>query len=123
MSTDHRMDGFIAESAKARTSSNPEIPSAMLTSPYIDFMIDPHLFKGVSGSDSRPRNVRLLYLSSLISGAFVGGGLHRAGVTLTVLWVAFGLKLIVMAWIYLADHDEEDLLLMRVDGAANLRAR
>jgi uncharacterized membrane protein YoaK (UPF0700 family) len=81
----------------------------MLTSPFVDFMIDPQLFKGVSGAESRPRNVRLLYLLSLIVGAFVGGGLHRAGGTLTVLWVAFGLKLLVMAWICLLRYDEETL--------------
>lgn len=85
----------------------------MLTSPFIDFMIDPRLFKGVSAPESRPRNVRLLYLVSLTGGAFVGGGLHRAGGTLTVLWVAFGLKMIVMAWICLARNDEEELPVSR----------
>lgn len=82
----------------------------MLTSPYIDFMIDPNLFSPLREPNSRSRNVRLLYLVSLISGGFVGGGLQRAGGTLTVLWVAFSLKMLVMGWICLVDRREEDTL-------------
>jgi hypothetical protein len=94
---------------QARTTGNPEIPSAMLTSPFIDFMIDPNLFKPIREPDSRSRNVRMSYLASLIAGGFVGGGLQRVGGTLTVIWVAFGLKMLVMAWIHLVERDAETL--------------
>jgi len=72
-------------------------------------MIDPNLFKPIREPDSRSRNVRLSYLASLIAGGFVGGGLQRAGGTLTVIWVAFGLKMLVMAWVCLVERDTEAL--------------
>jgi len=68
-------------------------------------MIDPNLFKPIREPDSRSRNVRLLYLASLISGGFVGGGLQRAGGTLAVIWLAFGLKMLVMVWICLVERN------------------
>jgi hypothetical protein len=89
---------------QARTTGNPDLPSAMLTSPFIDFMIDPNLFKPIQEPESRSRNVRMSYLASLIAGGFVGGGPQRVGGTLTVIWVAFGLKMLVMACTELADY-------------------
>jgi hypothetical protein len=71
----------------------------MLTLPYIDFLIEPQLFGPLKQPDSRSRNIRLMYLGSLIIGGFFGAGLQHAGGTVCVLWVAFGLKMAVMGWV------------------------
>jgi hypothetical protein len=84
---------------QARTSGNPEIPSAMLTSPYIDFLVDPALFKSVRGDGTRKRNVRFLYILALVGGGFVGGGVQQGGGTKAVLWLGMGLRGITMVWI------------------------
>ncbi|AFR94167.2 hypothetical protein C343_02239 [Cryptococcus neoformans C23] len=88
----------------ARTSGNPEIPSAMLTSPYIDFFVDPGLFAPPQRPGSRSRNVRLLYICSLVGGGFVGGGIHKLGGTLPVLWLVVALRLATMIWVCLLDR-------------------
>ncbi|RSH88901.1 hypothetical protein EHS25_002563 [Saitozyma podzolica] len=94
--------GLLASSAgvqvvMARTSGNPEIPSAMLTSPYIDFLVDPALFKSVRGDGTRKRNVRFLYILALVGGGFVGGGVQQGGGTKAVLWLGMGLRGITMS--------------------------
>jgi hypothetical protein len=87
------------DSSQARTSGNPEIPSAMLTSPYIDFLVDPALFKSFRGDGTRKRNVRFLYILALVGGGFVGGGVQKGGGTVAVLWLGMGLRVITMIWI------------------------
>jgi hypothetical protein len=77
----------------------------MLTSPYIDFLVDPGLFGPLNKPGSRSRNIRLLYLICLIGGGFVGGGFQHAGGTLAVLWLAVGLRLATMVWIVLLDRN------------------
>lgn len=77
----------------------------MLTSPYIDFLVDPGLFGPLNNPGSRTRNVRLLYLISLIGGGFVGGGFQHAGGTVAVIWLAVGLRLATMVWILLLDRN------------------
>jgi uncharacterized membrane protein YoaK (UPF0700 family) len=52
----------------AKQLSCPEIPTAMLTSPFIDFLIDPSLFK----RHNLPRNRRLFYIIFFIIGIIVG---------------------------------------------------
>lgn len=61
---------------------------------------------------ARARNIRALYLLALIGGAFVGGGLWRAGAasrggggsqgsrgTEVVLWLSVGLRVGVLVWV------------------------
>jgi uncharacterized membrane protein YoaK (UPF0700 family) len=54
--------------AMARLQSCPEIPTAMVTSPFIDLLIDSKLFKRHNSS----RNRRLFYLIFFIAGVIVG---------------------------------------------------
>jgi uncharacterized membrane protein YoaK (UPF0700 family) len=54
--------------AMAKLLSCPEIPTAMLTSPFIDLLVDPKLFKRHNLS----RNRRLFYLILFIAGVIAG---------------------------------------------------
>lgn len=71
----------------------------MLTSPYIDFLVDPALFKSVRGDGTRKRNVRFLYILALVGGGFVGGGVQHGGGTVAVLWLGMGLRGVTMVWV------------------------
>ena len=93
----HRID-------QARTSGISEIPTAMLTSPYIDFLVDPDLFMHFRQAEANSRNIRFMHISSIVCGGFVGGGLYRAGISFAVLWTAVGIKVMVIIWVVLLDR-------------------
>jgi uncharacterized membrane protein YoaK (UPF0700 family) len=54
--------------AMARLLSCPEIPTAMVTSPFIDLLIDPKLLQ----RHNLPRNRRFFYLMFFLAGVIVG---------------------------------------------------
>ncbi|MCJ1404957.1 hypothetical protein MMC11_008183 [Xylographa trunciseda] len=54
--------------AVARTVHIPEVTTAMVTSAYIDFLVDPKVLR----LNNRPRNRRLVFVCCLILGSFVG---------------------------------------------------
>ncbi|MCJ1390066.1 hypothetical protein MMC18_002924 [Xylographa bjoerkii] len=54
--------------AVARTIHIPEVTTAMVTSAYIDFLVDPMILR----LNNRPRNRRLVFVCCLILGSFVG---------------------------------------------------
>ncbi|MCJ1431984.1 hypothetical protein MMC27_001340 [Xylographa pallens] len=54
--------------AMARTVHIPEVTTAMVTSAYIDFLVDPKILM----LNNRPRNRRLVFVCCLILGSFVG---------------------------------------------------
>lgn len=57
-----------AQVASARSVHIPEITTAMVTSAYIDFLIDPKILK----LQNRSRNRRFLFICCLVLGSFVG---------------------------------------------------
>ena len=57
----------------SRTISVPEITTAMVTSAYIDLMVDSHLFD----KKNRPRNRRILFVLALLMDSFVGAIAYR----------------------------------------------
>ncbi|KAK5936758.1 hypothetical protein PMZ80_011021 [Knufia obscura] len=59
--------------AMARTVNVPEITTAMVTSAYIDFFVDPRLLV----ADNRPRNRRGLFVIGLLVGSFIGAAAYR----------------------------------------------
>ena len=59
--------------AMARTINVPEITTAMVTSAYIDLLVDPDLFH----LKNRPRNRRFFFVCSLLSGSFIGASAYR----------------------------------------------
>ena len=62
-----------AQVAFARTVRIPEITTAMVTSAYIDFVVDPDIFK----VRNRPRNRRFLFIVCLVLGSFVGAVAYK----------------------------------------------
>lgn len=72
---------------QARHVGCPEIPTAMLSSPLVDFVTDPMLFRRWSDPESASRNRRTLYVFSIISGSFCGSAIQRyQGTVATVLF-------------------------------------
>jgi uncharacterized membrane protein YoaK (UPF0700 family) len=84
---------FGGQVALARTVDVPEITTAMVTSAYIDVLVDPRLFSW----RNRARNRRLGLLCSLIIGSFVGAWAYRRAV-----WFAYLLSGVGKAGVTLA---------------------
>ncbi|CAD6591222.1 MAG: hypothetical protein ASARMPREDX12_005069 [Alectoria sarmentosa] len=57
-----------AQVAVARTVEVPEVTTAMVTSAYIDFLVDENIFK----LQNRGRNRRAIFVACLILGSFIG---------------------------------------------------
>lgn len=62
-----------AQVALARTVNVPEITTAMVTSAYIDFFVDPSIFH----INNRSRNRRFFFVCSLLLGSFLGAIAYR----------------------------------------------
>lgn len=73
--------------AQARTSGVSEVPTAMLSSPMIDLIVDKRFFTlSVHDPNVQARNRRAMHIAALISGSFAGAFLHKAkGPELTIL--------------------------------------
>ncbi|KAM0750530.1 DUF1275 domain protein [Meredithblackwellia eburnea MCA 4105] len=94
--------------AVARTSGCQEIPTAMLSSPMIDFITDPRLFVPAwRRPELRARNRRLCYITSLVVGAFVGAWAQETKGFIVVLIVSISLKVLVMAWMAWLPAEED----------------
>lgn len=62
-----------AEVALARTINVPEVTTAMVTSAYIDLVVDPNIFSW----NNRSRNRRVFFVASLLVGSFIGAIAYR----------------------------------------------
>lgn len=73
--------------AQARTSGVQEVPTAMLSSPMIDFIVDKRFFTpSLHDPQVQARNRRAMHIFALVSGSFAGAFLHKAkGPELTIL--------------------------------------
>lgn len=71
----------------------------MLTTPYIDFLVDPNLFRVPKHPETRSRDVRAAYIFSLVLGGLLGGGIYRAGGSTANLWFSAALKAVTIAWV------------------------
>lgn len=83
--------------AQARTSGIQELPTAMLSSPMIDFIVDKRFFAlSVHDPQVQARNRRAMGILAIVSGAFAGAFLHKAkGAELTIL-VALVFKVMIL---------------------------
>ena len=85
-----------AQVAMARSSGINEIPTAMLTSPFIDFLVDPLLFANPRRATHDPkvntRNTRGLYIASLLIGTIIGAAMHKHSGTTSVIYFAMALR-------------------------------
>lgn len=79
--------------AMARHLSCPEIPTAVLTSPFIDLLTDAKLFK----QDNVPRNRRVAYLLVFIGGIVIGSFAYTKVSSEFTLAIAGVVKALVMA--------------------------
>lgn len=87
-------------------SSGTGIPTAMLTSPYADCLLDEHLFAPVLSKKGKNRTIRIAYIFSLLLGSFFGGVVQKHVGTIAVVWAAFGLRVVSVVWISLLQPDQ-----------------
>lgn len=80
-----------AQVALARTVHIPEIPTAMVTSAYVDFIVDPGIFK----MHNRSRNRRLLFVGSLLLGSFIGATTYKFVSPAVALYLSAASKALV----------------------------
>lgn len=87
----------------ARTVGVAEMPTAMLSSPMIDLLVDPNLFLW-SFKDPRvkARNRRVAYIASLVVGSFAGAIVHRVAGVEVVILVALVVKFVITVGFVLA---------------------
>ncbi|GHJ87522.1 hypothetical protein NliqN6_3924 [Naganishia liquefaciens] len=95
--------------AQARTSGIQELPTAMLSSPMIDFIVDKRFFTlSVHDPQVQARNRRAMGIFAIVSGAFAGAFLHKAkGAELTIL-VALVCKMAILAALWFVPGDQRD---------------
>ncbi|ORY83159.1 hypothetical protein BCR37DRAFT_379146 [Protomyces lactucae-debilis] len=97
--------------AMARQFSIPEIPTAMLTSPLVDLVTDPHLFStSFHKAHDNPRSRRVSYIVALVVGVFLGAGIHKHAGPEVVILIAGCMKLVILLSFLVtaseAEHEE-----------------
>ncbi|TXT10551.1 hypothetical protein VHUM_02056 [Vanrija humicola] len=88
-----------AQVCMARQSKCQEVPTAPMTSPLVDFLTDPNLFKRASDEEkpaTGPRNRRMAYLGIVIVGSFLGAVLHRFVNSWSIVVASVGVKAAVV---------------------------
>ena len=85
-----------AQVAMARQSGSQELPTAPMTSSYVDLMADKYIFVGFRHPKAGPRNRRLAYILAMIIGGFIGSAIHKYAGSWAVVIVTIGLKMIVI---------------------------
>jgi uncharacterized membrane protein YoaK (UPF0700 family) len=95
-----------AQVAMARQSGSAELPTAPMTSSYVDLMADKYLFVGFRNPKAGPRNRRLGYVVSMIIGGFLGSVMHRWAGSWVVVIVTIVLKCIVVGLLSVAGVDK-----------------
>lgn len=89
-----------AQVAQARQSGSAELPTAPMTSSYVDLMSDKYLFVGFRHKKAGPRNRRMLYILAMIVGGFLGAVIHKWAGSWAVVAVTIALK--VLCWVLIA---------------------
>lgn len=91
--------------AMARQSSCQELPTAPMTSTFVDFVADHYLFAAWGDPKATSRNRRLAYVIAMIGGSFLGAVMHRYASSWLVAVIAVGVKLCALGLIALAQPD------------------
>lgn len=90
---------------QSRSFAMTEIPTAMATAAWVDLVIDPHLFGGLSSS--KGRNRRVAFILALVAGGFVGAALYRyAGSAAALLVSGLGKLVVVVGFVF---HNSRDI--------------
>jgi uncharacterized membrane protein YoaK (UPF0700 family) len=95
-----------AQVAQARQSGSAELPTAPMTSSYVDLMSDKYLFVGFRHKKAGPRNRRMLYILAMIVGGFMGAVIHKWAGSWAVVAVTIALKVLCLVLIALAVGEE-----------------
>jgi uncharacterized membrane protein YoaK (UPF0700 family) len=95
-----------AQVAQARQSSNTELPTAPMTSSYVDLMSDKYLFVGFRHKKAGPRNRKLAYTSCMIGGGLLGAVIHRWAGSWEVVVVTLLLKCLMLVMVCCAKVDD-----------------
>jgi uncharacterized membrane protein YoaK (UPF0700 family) len=96
-----------AQVAMARQSSCAELPTAPMTSTFVDFVADHYLFAAWSDPRATPRNRRVLYVVAMIGGSFVGAAMHKYSSSWAVVAVAVGIKALVLVLVSVAPAEAD----------------
>ena len=80
-----------AQVASARTVHVPEVPTAMVTSAYVDFLVDPSILT----LHNRARNRRLCFVATLLLGSFLGAIAYRYYSPALALYLSATIKALV----------------------------
>lgn len=96
-----------AQVAQARQSSNQELPTAPMTSSYVDLMSEKYLFVGFRHKKAGPRNRKLAYTMSMITGGLLGAVIHRFAGSWEVVVVTMMLKVVMLGLVCRAKADED----------------
>ncbi|ORY27067.1 hypothetical protein BCR39DRAFT_560167 [Naematelia encephala] len=97
-----------AQVALARQSGMAELPTAPMTSSYVDLVSDKHLFVGFRHPNAGARNRRVAYVGAMIIGGFVGAGVRRWSGSREVVAVTVALKGLVMIIIAFVRPETDD---------------
>lgn len=95
--------------SQARSSGVPEVPTAMLSTPLVDLLVDPSLFKfSLTDPLVRSRNRRIAHISSMVIGGFCGAFLRKAKGTAPVIVLAVGMKTIISLVFWMLPSPSEE---------------
>lgn len=93
-----------AQIAVARQVNVPEITTAMVTSAYIDLIIDPRL----TAHRNRPRNRRFFFICMLLVGSFIGAVADRfVSTALGLLLGVICKAMVTVSFMWNADVEED----------------
>lgn len=81
-----------AQVVMARQSNCAEVPTAPMTSSLVDFVADQYVFRSWNNPKAQGRNRRLMYVTAMIAGSFIGAVLHRWTASWIVIMLAILLK-------------------------------
>lgn len=93
--------------AAARQSGSAELPTAPMTSSYVDLVADKYLFAGFTNPNAGGRNRRLIYIGVMWAGALLGAGVHHWGGSAEVVGLTMALKLVGLGMICAAKGEEK----------------
>lgn len=92
--------------AMARTINLPQIPTAMVTSAYVDFLVDPDILK----LHNRPRNRRFIFVICLVMGSFIGAVAYwYVAPSLSLLLAACCKAVVSISFFFNPEWDEEQV--------------
>lgn len=95
-----------AQVASARQSGSAELPTAPMTSSYVDLVSDKYLFVGVTHPQAGGRNRRLVYIAVMWLGAVLGAVVHRYAGSAAVVGLTMGLKGVAVGLVGVARGEE-----------------